>query len=272
MKHHLYYYIFVSMFILAFLSCEEVVDVEVKTQEPRLVVEASINWIKDTDGRLQRIILSQTAPYFDQNIPAVTGAIVYIENADGERYEFIEIEDSGIYICDDFEAQMHMAYTLNIQYLDEHYTAQETMTPVTQLTYMTQNNGTVFGNEYIELKAYFNDPKEEENFYFYKFEAQNDHNINVIEDRLLNGNEMFGIFVSEDLTIGEEVQISLYGVSRRYYSYIYTLIAQSGENIGPFQTQPATVKGNIVNLSNPDNFALGYFRVSESDIYTYIVE
>lgn len=266
------YCIFFSICMLGFASCEEVIEVDLDSQEPRLVVEASINWVKDTDGRLQRITLTQTAPYFDENIPPATGAKVYIENAQGERYDFIEIEQSGVYICDDFYARMHMKYSLHIEYLQQHYTAQETMTPVSELAYLTQNSGTVLGDEYVELKAFFKDPETQENFYFYKFEAPNDNSINVIEDRLQNGNEMFGIFVSEDLQIGEEVQVSLYGVSQNYYNYIFTLISQSGENMAPFQTQPATVKGNIVNLSNADNFALGYFRASESDYYIYKVE
>jgi hypothetical protein len=41
---------------------------------------------------------------------------------------------------------------------------------------------------------------------------------------------------------------------------------------GPFETQPATVRGNVVNETNPDNFPLGYFRVSERDTLMYIIQ
>ena len=41
---------------------------------------------------------------------------------------------------------------------------------------------------------------------------------------------------------------------------------------GPFETQPATVRGNIINQTNPDNFALGYFRLSEVDEFIYTIE
>ncbi|HLV62533.1 DUF4249 domain-containing protein [Galbibacter sp.] len=257
---------------LVFLSCEEVVDVDLSTEDPRLVVEASINWSKDTDGKHQRITLSQTTPYFETGLSPATGAIVYIENAQGQRYDFNEEANSGIYTTDHFNAQENMSYTLFIQYKDQLYQGKEAMVTVTDLTYITQNDGTVFSREYVEIKAYFDDPVDEVNYYFYKFEAEKDHTINVIEDRLLNGNEMFAIFVSEELEKSDQVQVSLYGISRQYYNYMYTLITQSGESMGPFVTQPATVKGNIINTSNPENYALGYFRVSQNDTYIYVVD
>lgn len=257
---------------LANWSCEENVDVKLDTVPPRLVVEASINWTKDTDGRLQRIILSQTTPYFEQSPSPASDAIVYIENSEGQRYDFIEEGTSGIYINDNFNAELDMSYTLFIQYQEELYQAEEKMMAVTDLTYITQNDGTIFSNEYVELKAYFRDPPKKGNYYFYKFESPRDHSINVAEDRLLNGNEMFAIIVSEELKKGDLVHVSLYGVSKQFYNYMFTLILQSGENMGPFATQPATVKGNIINLSNPENFALGYFRVSQEDTYIYEVD
>lgn len=266
------YYIFGFIMVAGFLSCEEVVEVDLETATPRLVVEASINWTKGTDGRLQRITLTQTAPYFDASPTAASGAMVYIENSEGERFDFRENESSGVYINDDFSAELQMSYTLFIEYDDQMYQAQETLISVTDLVYITQNNGSVFSNEYVELKAYFEDPPEEENYYFYKFDSQRDHTINTIEDRLLNGNEMFALFVSEELLKGDKVEVSLYGVSEQYYHYIFTLISQSGESMGPFVTQPATVKGNIVNLTNADNYALGYFRLSQKDSYTYVVD
>ena len=41
---------------------------------------------------------------------------------------------------------------------------------------------------------------------------------------------------------------------------------------GPFETQPATVRGNCINDTNPENFPLGYFRLSEVAELIYTVE
>jgi len=41
---------------------------------------------------------------------------------------------------------------------------------------------------------------------------------------------------------------------------------------GPFEVQPATVRGNCVNITNPDNFPFGYFRASQATEFIYIIE
>jgi hypothetical protein len=41
---------------------------------------------------------------------------------------------------------------------------------------------------------------------------------------------------------------------------------------GPFQSPPATVRGNIINTTQEENFPLGYFSLSEYDSVNYIVK
>jgi hypothetical protein len=54
---------------------------------------------------------------------------------------------------------------------------------------------------------------------------------------------------------------------------MFILLQQgSDQGGGPFETQPATVRGNMINETNSDNFPLGYFRVSEVSTLTYVVE
>ena len=51
--------------IIITISCEDVIDVNLNNAEPRLVIDASINWFKGTTGNEQSIKLTLTAPYFD---------------------------------------------------------------------------------------------------------------------------------------------------------------------------------------------------------------
>ncbi|MBL7712163.1 MAG: hypothetical protein JNL13_06860, partial [Chitinophagaceae bacterium] len=46
------------------LSCTKVVVVDLKTAEPKLVVDASIDWVKGTPGHEQQIKLSTTTGYY----------------------------------------------------------------------------------------------------------------------------------------------------------------------------------------------------------------
>jgi hypothetical protein len=51
-------HIITSLFLLLLLnSCTEVVNIDLNTESPRLVIEASINWQKGTSGATQKIKL-----------------------------------------------------------------------------------------------------------------------------------------------------------------------------------------------------------------------
>ena len=78
--------------------------------------------------------------------------------------------------------------------------------------------------------------------------------------------------MEEDLDPGESVIIRNYGVSERFYEFMFVLLQQSSDGGGgPFETQPATVRGNCINETNPENFPFGYFRLSEVSEFTYTV-
>ena len=62
------------------------------------------------------------------------------------------------------------------------------------------------------------------------------------------------------------------GCSKRYYQFMFLLLSQTADGAGgPFSTTPATVRGNMVNKSNEDNYPFGFFRLSETDTVEYIV-
>lgn len=58
--------ILLSIFLLN--SCEEVIEVDLISEQPRLVIDASINWYEGTNGNNQEIKLTLSAPFFDNQI------------------------------------------------------------------------------------------------------------------------------------------------------------------------------------------------------------
>lgn len=263
------------LFITFFtLSCEEVIDVNLETAPPRLVIEASINWVRNTPGNLQAVKLSTTTSYFAEEIPPVSDAIVTITNSEGTVFTFTEIDEPGLYICSDFVPIVNETYTLVVVYQGEVYSSTEQLlaTPVVSRT--EQNNeGGILGDE-IEVKFFYNDIPNETNFYFlgiidpYKVIPE----YGVTEDRFFENNEMFGLYFSEDLKTGDTLTFTMNGISQNYYNYLNLLLTQAGNNAGPFSTPTATVRGNIINQTNFDNYALGYFRLSETEVNEYIIE
>jgi hypothetical protein len=272
MKHFKY-----SLFILfAFvtLGCEEVVDVDLNTAPPRLVIEASINWLRDTPGNIQAVKLSTTTDYFSEEIPPVTDALVSVTNSEGTTFTFTQIEEPGLYICTDFVPVLNENYTLTVVYDGETYTSTERLLATPEVKRVEQrNDGGVLGDE-VEVKFFFDDIQNETNFYFlgifdpYKVIPE----YGVLEDRFFENNEMFGLYFSEELKTGDTLTFTMNGVSQNYFNYLNILLAQAGNNAGPFSTPTSTVRGNIINQTNFDNFALGYFRLSQTEVNEYIIE
>ncbi|MEP3836103.1 MAG: DUF4249 domain-containing protein [Algibacter sp.] len=267
----------VIIFILGLLvtSCEDVIDIDLNTAEPRLVIDASILWIKDTAGSSQIIHLTLTAPYFNDTIPVATGATVTVTDSKNTVFNFIEDGSSGRYFNDTFTPLKNEEYTLNILYKNETYLATETMTSVVPIDYIEQKNDGGFSGEDIEIKAYYTDPENEKNFYLFDFFVvdRETASLEVYDDEFTNGNEIFAFYSNEDLKTGDNLIIRNSGISERTYEFFNILLQQTDEDSGdPFQTQPATVRGNCVNQTNPDNYPLGYFKVSEVDVFTYVVQ
>lgn len=264
--------LFLSIF---FTSCEEVVDVDLDTAAPKLVIEAAINWQKGTSGKLQTIKLTTTTGYFENVIPTVSGATVFIKNSQNIQFNFIEVQKTGRYVCSNFIPEIDENYTLTVINNGITYTATETMKSVAPITRIEQNNEGGFTGKDIETRAYFNDPADVDNFYLFKYVYSNKitSTYYVSEDKFFQGNEYFSSSDDDDLKLGDEVEMTHYGISKQYYNYMSILVSIAGSNVGgPFQSPPATVKGNIINMTDKSNYPLGYFSLSEIDIRKYKIQ
>src|SRR6187402_1293942 len=105
-------YFSIVIVTIFFVGCEDVINVDLNTAAPRLVVDATVNWQKGTDGSVQKIILSTTTDYYSNVIPKVSGATVSIKKSDNISYVFTEIPNTGEYQCNNFKPIIGENYTL----------------------------------------------------------------------------------------------------------------------------------------------------------------
>lgn len=261
--------------ILFLTGCEDVITADLDTAAPRLVIEASIDWMKNTAGNEQKIVLSTSTGYYNAEFPTVSGATVTVTNSANTVFNFIEIPNTGEYICNNFIPQIGETYTMNIVLNGEIYTASETLTATSEVedNLEQNNNGGEEGDE-IEVRFFYQDDGSQENYYLNS--VTQPHlpfpELEVEDDENTNGNLMSETYSSEDLKVGDQINIRLYGISERYYNYMYRLILASGNDGNPFATTPSKVRGNIVNQTNNNNYAFGYFRLSEVDAKTYTIQ
>ena len=263
------------LLIITVESCEDVIDITLPNAKPKLVIEASINWFDGTAGNEQEVILTLSAPYFDAIVPPVNNAIVSIINSDNVIFNFLEQGNSGVYKTTTFIPKINQTYRLKIIYDGNTYTATETLKTVTPINSIEQNNESGFSGKETEIKVFYTDTINEENYYLYEFITNTTAipTLEVYNDEFTNGNEIFAFYTEEDLQTGDQLMIRNYGISKRFYDYMFILLQQSSDgNGGPFQTQPATVRGNCINETQPENFPLGFFRLSQAHEFIYNVE
>lgn len=264
--------LFISFF---FTGCEEVVDVALDTAPPKLVIEAAIIWEKGSTGQHQIIKLTTTTGYFENTIPTVSGAIISIKNSHNEQFNFNEIKKTGQYECTNFKPVIGEEYTLTVISRGNRYIGTETLKPVAPITRIEQKNDGGFTGKDIEIRSYFTDPGNEENYYLFKYSYSSKitSTYYVSEDKFYQGNEIFSSTDDDELKPGDEIEVTHYGISKPYYNYMNILVSIAGSNVGgPFQSPPATVKGNMINVTNKDNYPLGYFSLSETSTKKYKIE
>lgn len=263
--------ILLFIFALSLISCEEVIDINLNEAPPKLVIEASLNIFPNEPSNNQSFVrLTTTAPFFDTQVPLVTDAVVTVSHENGTVFPFAYSEN-GFYIAD-FTPEPNVVYTLEVVYENETYRASNSLVSSSPIEFVEQKDDAGFSGEDIELKAFFSDPADEENYYFFEGLSEKENVYDAISDEFFNGNLIFGYYLVEDIEPGDEVTFNLYGINEQNYNFIFTLLQQGDAPAGPFETQPATVRGNIVNLTNPENFPLGYFRISEAYTFTYTVQ
>jgi hypothetical protein len=265
-------YILIPLLILLFSNCEKVVDIDLPTIEPKLVIDASFEVLFDaapvTANTVVKLRLS--ADYFEENIPTVSNAVVFLTNlSDASIINFVDVNLDGTFMpLTNFVPQDNIEYELTVIHQNETYKGKATKVKSTPFTNAIQGDDTLFSGKEIEVKVAFNDNDTSDNYYLFDFT----NNLFLpIEDRFFNGNAYnFSFYYQEDEIIAPTtVTIRMSGISKKYFTYFRILLNQSGVNGGgPFASVPASLLGNMINTTNETNFPLGYFHISETDTFT----
>lgn len=268
---------------IALTSCEDVIDVPVQTAPTRLVIEASLDWETGTPGNEQTIKLRTSTAFFETTgNTAATGALVKVTNdTSGAEFLFTD-QNNGEYTTTEFIPFLNQSYTLEVIHNGETYSAQETLFAVPEITEIFQDLEDGFDEEELEVHVVFTDSPEEGNSVYIKFQRQGDllPTLEVGDDEFINGNEVdWWIELEEDdetdkleaFQPGDVVDIEMYAISTAYRNYLEILIGQIG-GVGLFEATPVGVKGNCVNQTNADNYAHGYFRLTEVNKVSYTFE
>lgn len=271
---------FLSFIILVlFNNCTEVVPIELNTNNRKLVIEANINWEKETDGQVQTIKLTTTTDFYTNIIPVVSDAIVQVTNIDtNEKFNFLEEDKTGIYKCTSFVPITNNNYRLEIIAQGKTYTSTEKLMAVSPISEITQVNNSGINGRSIRIQAFFLDPRNISNFYLFNYNYRKEDEsftkpvFYVSKDSFYDGNPFFSGTFRDSIKSGDVIKITHFGISQNYFNYLTILLRLANQNGGPFSAPPVAVRGNIVNINDENDSPFGYFSLSESDFKDYTVK
>jgi hypothetical protein len=296
------YFFIIAFGAILFSSCEDVIEIDVPIDEPRLVLDALIRVDTTQEFVDVKIKATKTNAFFEAIDVVSNLEDIYIyygvenefgEIIDGMYSNLAELETgSGIYKPDpNFTSDQRIrtnsivpetAFWLVFDFEDKRYAAKTYYATSVEIEDLQQGDGTLFGEDETEIIIAFTDEPEKENYYLFDFDFGN---FLTSEDTFYEGQPFsFSYFYDTELTTGDEVAVSILGANENFYNYMTLLLEQSEGGFGPFQTPVATVRGNIFdvtgidninqfnNVGQPDNFPLGYFAFVQSFQRTLIIE
>lgn len=280
------------IFLTAVLySCEDVINPQLESAEPVLVIDAWINNLPDS----QKVILTRTQPYF-QNIlpPAVSGATVTITDQNGMVFSFLE-DKPGEYVWvpsgNDVFGALGLNYTLSVQTNGETFVAESRMgrVPVVDsITFFVQE-GNQFIDDLYQAEFWAKDPVETGDAYwikFYKNGVQQNKPSEIItayDAGFTKGGNFSGVeFIPpirrainpfdtdandqllSPYKVGDSVSVRIHAVTEAAFNFLNQVAIQTDRPGGfseLFSTPLANVSTNIRNLNTNGSKVVGFFNV-----------
>lgn len=264
-------------------ACEKEISIDLGTTSPRLVVEGNVLAGIDTVINVQTLRLTATAPYTGTAMPApvINATVSVLEGSTIHPYTH---RGSGLYQST-FVAQPGKTYTLRIAHQGDTYQASETIQtgpPIQSLgiKYFPSALGSPEG-DFIVVNT--TDPADDRNFYFWRLFINGTLMINpspgniyraLQKDEFFNGQPLTNYLPYDNFRVikGDRAVMEQYSISEAMYNYHYALFNLTASSPVSGDVPPGNIRGNVINLSNRQRDALGFFGACSVSIKTKKVD
>ncbi len=247
--------IFISLISLAFFACEDVIEIDLNSVEPRIVIEAKLfNQLYPAT-----VLITKTSDFFDTvTYNTISDAEVFISDNSGNSIRLYETDTSGIYQADLF-GEIGKIYTLNVKSEGETYISTAEMKHSLKIdSFKTVYHGDEipYFEEGYELNCYIGDSVNVNEYcmlnIYKNFEKS--FNIYLYDDTYTDGSSFKYTFFIETFQAGDTAMIEMLTCDRGVYDYLYTY----AEIASDYFQDSGTPYNPTSNISNG---ALGYFGV-----------
>lgn len=250
MKSYLHRILFllVPVLCLALSSCEKVIDLDLNTTDPHVVIDGNIT---DQPGPYT-VNVTQTTKYLtDQPSPGVSGAKVIISDNTGIT-DTLKEQIPGVYVTTHIQGKVGNTYFLSVTTDSKTYTAQSTMPSVNHidsLTYKYRNDPPLYRDAYYSTIHVRESPEPNQ---YYRFKIyRNDtlfnrpQDITVTNDQLVNG-KYINFDIRYRYKLGDKVGAEIDGITEDEFNY-WTALQQQLNSSGLFDPPRSNPVTNITN-------------------------
>lgn len=280
-----------SLLILAslqlFVSCQEVITVDLPDLTPKLIVDALIRIDTTQSFTLAEIKLTETSDFFGTIHPVSVDQITMsdLDNPGNNTDQVLDETSPGSGIYQQLfstERLVNDRWFLQIDFRGEIYVAEAQFDYGVPIDELTIGEGNLFSEDQTELLIRYTDVGDREDYYLFDFDFGQ---LFASEDAFYDGQTFeFSYFYDRVFMPQDTINVSLMGIDRDLFNYVNLLRDQSQGGFGPFATPAVSVRGNLINatsinnddtlnnVNDPDNYALGYFSIVQEFKKSIVIE
>lgn len=259
--------------LLVFSSCEEVIEIDLNSSNPRMVVEGNINL-----DSIAKIRLSYTTDYFHNEDPVLIDNAIVVLSDDRGNVEQLSHYGMGYYYSYKIRGMENTEYELSITVEDEEYVGETRLFPEPDIASIYYGEsffqaptapGDTFRTNYNITINILDDP-DEENYYLLNFSRNNGgyqaFYLTTSDDFVSEqGFISFTTFMFE-FNLGDTVGINVQSIDQDSYWFLNEM----NDAIG---VGPSAMSTPYNPHSNFGEGVLGYFMArSQRDTVIYIRE
>lgn len=229
--------LWIIILLLLFISCEEVINIDLKESEPRFVIDAKI-----TDSSPCFILLTESQG-FNNNEPykRISGATIELSDDRGNKETVKETKEKGIYMSL-MTGRTDRTYTLNVSIGEEKYEAKAKIPKAVPIDSLYIYNIRIGKDDWYSPCIVFQDPAGEENSYYTMMYVNGTmmRSIYLNDDEFRNGLVVERILYfdkednnDEELKAGDHIWVEMQTLDKGMYTFyksLYSVAAGGATN------------------------------------------
>jgi hypothetical protein len=261
--------------IISVFACQELIDLDLTQSAPKVVIEGQIT---DQSGP-HKIKVSRTTNYYDTaGIPPVSDAVVQLlDDSENliEQFNYYP-EDSSFRSSENWAGEVGQTYILSVEADGDIYQAKGKIlenATLDSLYFLSSETLEALGQNVLGDDGYYlfaNGVIRGDGIQYYRLQVKVNDTLkntrgdiaNSVLSSELFGREFVGLPIPGTFQASDTIDLSLASLSEDTYRYYIEFINLLFNDGGVFSPPPVNPTTNIVNITTPNKFALGFVQFS----------